>query len=324
MGNEINEWSAHKLKNFLLAKSDTDIDFIGFCEKFIKKKTKQSTRGCYSAMLNHLREFKSEISATDINHKFVAGFLEHIGCVGQRGRRLYLTLFKAVYEAMKDEYNDEDAGVILIQGSPFKRVEIPKNPIPKKRNISAEKIHKLYKLESLDKKYEFARDVFMISFLLCGTNTIDLFNLEKPANGRLSYNRSKTADRRDDNAFISYKIEPELLKYLEKYTGKEKAFDFSERYINPAGFNAKVNDWLKFFVKELDLQPDFSTYYARHSWATIARNKCGISKDDISLCLNHTTGRMVADEYIETDYSLIDEANRKVIDFVFNSKTALI
>jgi hypothetical protein len=63
-----------------------------------------------------------------------------------------------------------------------------------------------------------------------------------------------------------------------------------------------------------------STYYARHSWATIARNKCKISKSDIGECLNHADpDRKTADVYIEKDWSFIDEANRKVISYVFGT-----
>jgi len=70
------------------------------------------------------------------------------------------------------------------------------------------------------------------------------------------------------------------------------------------------------YADKLDLPHGFSIYYARHSWATIARNKCGISKDDISLSLNHSTGRVVTDDYIEVDFSLIDRANESVIKYV--------
>ena len=66
------------------------------------------------------------------------------------------------------------------------------------------------------------------------------------------------------------------------------------------------------------MKAPISTYYARHSWATIARNNCGVSKDDVHLALNHIDNDLkVTDLYIEKDWSMIDNANRKVIDFIF-------
>jgi len=59
------------------------------------------------------------------------------------------------------------------------------------------------------------------------------------------------------------------------------------------------------------------TYTARHSWATIARNKCKISKSDVDECLNHVTSEnKLADVYIGKDWSFVDDANRKVLNYV--------
>ncbi|MDR1347498.1 MAG: transposase, partial [Prevotellaceae bacterium] len=72
-------------------------------------------------------------------------------------------------------------------------------------------------------------------------------------------------------------------------------------------------------AEKCEIEAELSTYYARHSWATIARNKCKISKSDIDECLNHVNSdNKLADVYIERDWSMIDEANRKVIDYIFS------
>ena len=58
-------------------------------------------------------------------------------------------------------------------------------------------------------------------------------------------------------------------------------------------------------------------YSARHSWATIAYNDCGIDKYVVHQALNHvdpTTA--ITDIYIKKDWSVIDRANRKVLDLV--------
>lgn len=57
---------------------------------------------------------------------------------------------------------------------------------------------------------------------------------------------------------------------------------------------------------------------ARHSFATIARNDCGVSKDDISMCLTHSSGLDITDRYIEKDWKIIDRVQHKVLTLVFN------
>ena len=59
-------------------------------------------------------------------------------------------------------------------------------------------------------------------------------------------------------------------------------------------------------------------YSARHSWATIARNDCGIDKGTVNDALVHVDREMsITDLYIKKDYRLINEANKKVIEYVF-------
>jgi len=69
----------------------------------------------------------------------------------------------------------------------------------------------------------------------------------------------------------------------------------------------------KFIAEALNISESISTYYARHSWATIARNDCNVSKSDIAECLNHSTNT-ITDIYIKKDWKTIDNANKKVID----------
>jgi integrase len=61
--------------------------------------------------------------------------------------------------------------------------------------------------------------------------------------------------------------------------------------------------------------PTLSTYYARHTWATLAYG-LNVPKDIISQALGHSNGVSVTDIYIEYDRDKVDEANRKVIDYI--------
>ena len=63
------------------------------------------------------------------------------------------------------------------------------------------------------------------------------------------------------------------------------------------------------------LFPDLSSYWARHTWATIAA-ELDIPKETISAALGHEIGSSITSIYIRYDQKKVDEANRKVIDYV--------
>lgn len=64
--------------------------------------------------------------------------------------------------------------------------------------------------------------------------------------------------------------------------------------------------------------PGLSTYWARHSWATIAAS-LDIPKETIAAALGHG-GNTVTDIYIDFDQRKVDEANRRVLDWVLYHK----
>ena len=61
--------------------------------------------------------------------------------------------------------------------------------------------------------------------------------------------------------------------------------------------------------------PNISTYYTRHSWATIAA-ELDISSDVIAMALGHSPVNKTTFIYIKPDPGKVDIANRKVIDYL--------
>ena len=62
--------------------------------------------------------------------------------------------------------------------------------------------------------------------------------------------------------------------------------------------------------------PNLTTYWARHSWATIAAS-LDIPNETIAAALGHGYGNRITAIYIDFDKAKIDDANRKVLDWVF-------
>ena len=133
--------------------------------------------------------------------------------------------------------------------------------------------------------------------------------------GVLAYDRAKTRDRRNDNAHIEIVV-PDIIKPLfRKYKGTSRVFDFYQKYSNAANFNKHINKGLHFIADELGI-PRFDFYSARHTWASIARNKLGIDKYTIHEALNHVSQLDVTDIYIQKDFTNINKANEKVVEYV--------
>jgi hypothetical protein len=67
-------------------------------------------------------------------------------------------------------------------------------------------------------------------------------------------------------------------------------------------------------IRKITKIPKITFYWARHTFANVARNDCRMSKDDIGLALNHIdTGNTTTDIYIAKDWKIVDEVQIKVV-----------
>jgi integrase len=224
-------------------------------------------------------------------------------------------------------FNDYDLGKIKIRTNPFKEFTIPKFKfvsLAEKKALSTDILQKIFAAPVSTEREKLARDVFMLSFCLCGMNAVDLYTCNKIKGTQLIYFRHKTKDRRSDNAEMRINIPPEVMCVFNKYrsTNGECVFSFSNRYSESGGLTTAVNKGLKSISKKLGLGLDkISLYYARHSWATIAVNDVHLPDALVDECLVHVPVCKMLRRYVKKDWSRIDKANRKVLDYVFYGKT---
>lgn len=187
---------------------------------------------------------------------------------------------------------------------PFRRFKIKHEPT-RKRNLSAQFIHNIIRCEvgSCQEKY---RDIFLLSFFLIGINPVDLLNAEphQLSGGRLEYVRSKT------HKLYSIKVEPEAQALIDKYRGEKHLLRFADKAFYRS-FLTKADRFLH------TIRQDITMYYARHSWASIA-SELDIPMETISAALGHSFGNATTAIYINFQQKKVDEANRKIIDYVMN------
>jgi len=321
-----------ELRDYLVSISETSvefIDFIDFAKDFIKKTKKEKTKSWYNSGISvlcwHLGKNveKDKLNVRDITTSCIKSLIEKLSTSGVNGDPLepgtiscYLRSIRAIFNKCKNHYNDEDFDIIPIPHDPFKKVIIPKYR-RKRKNVDIETIKIIRDCNPKTKREEIARDVFMMLFYLMGINVVDFYHLDKTNYNRVEWERSKTdKDDADHIIPLSVKVEPELKTLLDKYTNKTLLSELRKRYKKYDYLTKAVNKGLAQICENLNI-PKVTTNWARHSWASIARNKARIPKADVDFCLGHVNNDYkMADIYIDIDYGICDDANRKVLDLL--------
>jgi integrase len=162
-----------------------------------------------------------------------------------------------------------------------------------------------------------AKNYALIMFYCRGMNFIDLVKLKvnNIEADRLLYGRSKTGDP------FSVKITESLGNILKFYLKGKRPED----YLFPTNYDGstkhfqkyksqrrRMNERLKIIAKDAGIEGEFTTYYIRHSWATIAKFM-GISTEIISEGLGHNSLRTTEIYLKSFTYNVLDEANELVI-----------
>ncbi|MCF0248064.1 MAG: hypothetical protein HUJ86_05585, partial [Synergistes sp.] len=206
---------------------------------------------------------------------------------------------------------------------PFRKFKI-RHEATRKRALTVEQLRELFSMEVDDWQREY-RDFFMLTFLLIGINAVDLCHIREVVNGRVEYRRSKTG------RLYSVKVEPEAAAVAARLAGKDWWICPRDRYASQKEYLRHANRAMQ-RVGEVERVgrggrkvitprfPGITTYWMRHSWATIAAG-LDIPKETIAAALGHG-GNGVTDIYIDFDRRKVDEANRRVIDYVFGGLEA--
>lgn len=316
MGLELGDFTLEYIVKKLL---ETDRhDFFTFSEDFIGN-SREATMLGYKNAVNSVERFigRRSLSFKEMTRDFFVRYEEwlserHGGITS--GDILYINKVRALYRKAQVQFNDENNETI--SSYPLISYKVPKLPLIEKRSLPVEKMREILNLDIKHPLTSVCRDLFILSFCLMGMNAIDLYTAEKIKNNRVCYNRSKTKDRRSDGAYIEVFIDKRVRPLVEKYKGKRLAFVFGERYTKTQYKNI-VSARIK-HLGRLVGEDNLTFYAARHSFATIAYNDCGIDKYVVHSMLNHVPQEMkITDVYIRKTFDKENEANKKVLDLLF-------
>ena len=255
-----------------------ELDFIAYGRK--KAETMRPGTGIgYQIALNALVRYigTETLDISRINARFLTGFEQFIeaepvlthsrkGAIrqlhktkkGGRAISSYLACVRHIHNLAKQEFNDEELGVIRIPQSPFKTYKVKQPPKVKKRAVSPDILQQIINLGDEPRRAgsisdftrrDLARDCFLLSFGLAGMNAADLLSCPaQPLDGDvIIYNRQKTASRREDEAEMHIRIEPQIAPLVEKYKDPmgKRLFRFHLHYSTGNTFNCALNQGLK-------------------------------------------------------------------------------
>ena len=299
-------------------KNEEDIDFFKFAAEFIPTIKVEGTRKMYKIATNRVRDYVGGVLPFKLMTKnFFMGFEKFLTDRHNAytvGDSQLITTVRAIYRQAQKRYNTE--GKEMISSFPLTAYKPRKVSTERKRALPIEKIREMMKLDIKDGRDALARDLFILSFSLMGMNLIDMYNADYVCEDKVCYCRSKTKRWRHDKAYLEVDIDPRIKPLVEKYRGGKKMFNLSERFkwtTLPTYLTRGIHS-----VGEMIGVPDLTFYSARHSFATIAYNDCGIDKYVVHTALNHVAQEMkITDVYIRRTFEKENEANRKVLDLLF-------
>lgn len=318
----INQEKAEKWAEAEKRKQQESNSFASYFRGFIETKTNAGTKKLYHDTLTKMERFCNDsgkdfntITFDDITKQFLGDFEQYcLKTQSQNTASRHLRDIRAVFNAAIDDEKTTNY--------PFRKYRIKKEE-SRDKSFSAKELRQLFSSPCYPGCEQEAVDMFKLEFCLIGINSVDLVNLTTPKKGRVEYTRNKT------HKPYSIKLEPEAQAIINKYKGKTHLLDILERVPNYKTYFNRIGKALrKVGMVRVDgkkstgdpILPDICMGSARTSWATIAQAELGIDRETIAAALGHHTVD-VTTTYLRTDWrKKVDEANRKVLDWVFYEK----
>ena len=223
----------------------------------------------------------------------------------------YMRILRAIYnKAVKD--------CIAKQNSPFKNVYTGIDNT-RKRALDENVIRKIMMLDLKDSPtLALSRDMFIFSYCMRGMSFVDIAFLRRQNfdGNYITYHRKKTGQR------LSVLVEPCIARIIERYAklsegspyifpiiSSDNPEEAYRQYQTALGYH---NRKLKELAKRANVNLPLSSYWARHTWATVARNH-NIPVSVIGAAMGHSSEKTTLIYLASLENSVIDKANRLVI-----------
>ncbi len=290
-----------------------------WCKVLVERKLKEQEPGTakwYSDSVRAITKFNDEqpIKFFELTVTLLKEFEAEHKARGNSNNTIsaYLRGVSAVYNSAikEDKFEPEK--------NPFYYYKIPTSRRTKKKALPKENFSTISELNYSVGSNLFHVKNYLLSMFNCrGMNLIDLAKLRvcDIKDDRIFYGRSKTDDP------LSVRITVEFRAILDYYiSGKE-----NDDFIFPIGYDGSVeyfkkyrsdrrlvNKLCKIIAKDAQLKVPLTSYYIRHSWATIAKNM-GIPTEVISEGLGHHSLKTTEIYLKSFNNEVLDKANDLIV-----------
>lgn len=269
----------------------------------------------YRYTVNALQCFakSDQLRFEDIDYRFLKNYELSLQNRNLKSNSIvfYIRNLRAIYnKALEDGVFELPPG-----GSPFDKITVRTSKTVK-RALPIESIRKIMQVDLVDRgDLKQSRDYFMFSFYTRGMSFVDMVNLRRSDihNNIIHYFRAKT------KTLIKVGVTEQLQAIIDKYRSESSYVlpclsDDKTKQQNYSRYRTVLawhNRNLKEIAAMIELDTALTTYVARHSWATTAKEK-GIPVAVISESLGHSTEN-ITNIYLKSfDQDILDDANRQV------------
>ena len=289
------------------------LDFMQNQIRLLRNANRLGTALNYEKTMKNFAEFLGGVNLpfSAMTEQLIAdynAFLVQRGMV-RNSISFYMRIMRAVYnKAVRQK--------LVEQSHPFTEVYTGIDRT-RKRAVSESVISQLYKLKLAEGiPLALARDIFIFSYCTRGMAFVDIAYLKKEniKNGVICYARRKTGQ------LLSVRIEPSIQRIIDRYSSALSPYVFpiltsTDTKLAYEEYQVAINNHnrlLRRLSKMLPVGCKLTSYVARHSWATAARNH-NVPISVISAGMGHTSEQTTQIYLAMLENSVIDDANQGLI-----------
>ena len=278
----------------------------------LSQNAKIRTSQAYATALRSFRKYRrdDDILLDNLSSAVMEGYQAWLQQqrLSQNTVSFYIRILRAVYNRAVEEELTENH-------HPFRRVYTGVDKTVK-RALPLNIIKKIKNLDlSLKPELGYARDMFILSFMLRGMSFIDMAYLKKTdlSNGHITYRRRKTRQQ------LTIAWTSDMQRVLDRYPANRSDYllpiirkpGTKERYVFK-NVGERINRRLKEIAEMVGVEIPLSMYVARHSWASIAKSR-GVPLSVISEGLGHEKESTTLIYLSTLDSTMVDEANSMIL-----------
>ena len=286
--------------------------YFAYCLSALERSERYSTVRNYRRTWDSFNRFLNgqPLFMDEISGEMIASYNQFLR--GNDLRRNTISFYNRVLRAV---YNRAVREGYAAQTSPFEAVYTGVD-VTRKRALPVDLLHRIAALELSEPELALSRDLFLFSFQARGMSFVDMAFLtqQNVQSGFIQYVRRKTGQA------LSVRIEPWMQKLLDRYRPQchepyllpiLQSTDPKEAFAQYSAALVRHNLMLRKLGGLVGADFPLSSYCARHSWATIARDEA-VPLAVISSGMGHTSEKTTRIYLASLDNSVIDRANRQI------------